>query len=537
MDARPSRDSNGFGSVAWVARHRVLLSGLAVLFAGFLVEGLAILKLSSGHFTYTLDDPYIHLALASRIHDGHYGINAGEPSAPSSSVLWPFLLAPFARARFFPLLPLLIGFLSAAGTVVLFQKILDRTLAETPGGGRSAVAAFALALLVLGTSVIALPFTGMEHSLQVLLAVAILWGMIRELETGRVPGWLPAVIVAAPLVRYENLAVSIAGLLYIFSRGHRRAAIATSIATLVPLAAFSAFLLRLGVGPLPTSVVMKSLLLDAGGRLGGPIGNFHATLGDDRGIVIAIGMVWLLSVALLSSKSRGEKALAGSIGLAVALHTLAGRYGAYNRWEIYVFTLVVLSILYLGRRGVARWAAGQPAPVVGAVAVLWWCVLCGRYLVGLGTVPLAANNIYEQQYQMHRFVVDYYRRPVAANDIGLVSYGNDEYVLDLMGQGTPATRTLRKEPDHPEWMEEAARASGASLAMIYDEWFQKVPASWRRLGELRLGRRRITPAWDRVSFYALGDSEYARDAELLAAFRKSLPAGVEFALAPGPPGP
>ena len=39
------------------------------------------------HFTcgviYSLDDPYIHLALARQILHGHYGINPGEFAAPS----------------------------------------------------------------------------------------------------------------------------------------------------------------------------------------------------------------------------------------------------------------------------------------------------------------------------------------------------------------------------------------------------------------------------------------------------------------------
>lgn len=55
-----------------------------------------ILNLSNGYFTYTLDDPYIHLALAKNIFSGNYGINLTEPSAPSSSIIWPFILALFS---------------------------------------------------------------------------------------------------------------------------------------------------------------------------------------------------------------------------------------------------------------------------------------------------------------------------------------------------------------------------------------------------------------------------------------------------------
>jgi hypothetical protein len=38
--------------------------------------------MTRGHFSYSLDDPYIHLALAQQIIRGHYGLNPGEVSAP-----------------------------------------------------------------------------------------------------------------------------------------------------------------------------------------------------------------------------------------------------------------------------------------------------------------------------------------------------------------------------------------------------------------------------------------------------------------------
>jgi hypothetical protein len=52
-----------------------------------------VLRAIGGAFGFSLDDPYIHLALASHILDGHYGINPNEAAAPSSSILFPFLVA------------------------------------------------------------------------------------------------------------------------------------------------------------------------------------------------------------------------------------------------------------------------------------------------------------------------------------------------------------------------------------------------------------------------------------------------------------
>lgn len=49
------------------------------------------LILSQWRLVYTLDDPYIHLAVANVITQGGYGVNLSEYSAPSSSILYALL--------------------------------------------------------------------------------------------------------------------------------------------------------------------------------------------------------------------------------------------------------------------------------------------------------------------------------------------------------------------------------------------------------------------------------------------------------------
>lgn len=68
---------------------------------------IACVSLSAqGGFVYTLDDPYIHLALAKQIHALRYGINPMEGSALPFSNLWPLLLAivPQPLMEFAPLI-------------------------------------------------------------------------------------------------------------------------------------------------------------------------------------------------------------------------------------------------------------------------------------------------------------------------------------------------------------------------------------------------------------------------------------------------
>ena len=62
---------------------------LVLATAGVILLGLflSILKLNDGAFIYTMDDPYIALALSDQIRHGNYGIDAGLHCAPASSIL------------------------------------------------------------------------------------------------------------------------------------------------------------------------------------------------------------------------------------------------------------------------------------------------------------------------------------------------------------------------------------------------------------------------------------------------------------------
>ena len=54
---------------------------MIVYFSGCVILLATILWMTRGHFSYSLDDAYIHLALAQQIVHGHYGINASESSS------------------------------------------------------------------------------------------------------------------------------------------------------------------------------------------------------------------------------------------------------------------------------------------------------------------------------------------------------------------------------------------------------------------------------------------------------------------------
>jgi len=129
---------------------------LLVLFPMALILPL-IINYTGGIFTYSLDDPYIHLALAKNIWMGNYGINLNEPSAPSSSILWPFLLAPFSFfSGFFEFVPLIIN-VCCLGLLVF---AMDKAFSDLKLLSRLTL----IAVILIALNAYGLVFTGMEFS-------------------------------------------------------------------------------------------------------------------------------------------------------------------------------------------------------------------------------------------------------------------------------------------------------------------------------------------------------------------------------------
>ena len=79
-------------------------------------------------------------------------------------------------------------------------------------------------------------------------------------------------------------------------------------------------------------------------------------------------------------------------------------------------------------------------------------------------------------------------------------------------------------------MDGLARKYNVKLAMIYRDWFKEIPNGWMPIGDLHLGRPRITSDRDMVTFYALDAEALTRARALAVEYQKTLPTGVRFVL-------
>ena len=509
-------------SAAQIDRIAIFLAlpAVAMIFLGLI---LSVIKINQGTFIYTTDDAYIHLALSDQIRHGNYGINAGQHAAPDSSILYPLLLVPASGSPIHPYFPLVLNCLAALLTVVIMERFLThlRLTHDTFGALAQATA---LLLVAIGLNLIGVAFTGLEHSVHIAATAACVYGLALFLDRGKMPVWLPVVVVLAPLIRYEGLSLSIGVILIIALRGYWRTAAGAFALIVIFLASFSLFLKSMGLAPLPSSILVKSDIAANGvsgdhlGLVASFIHNAYKMTEDPIGLILLLIGVAAAARCLqeLPAKpwrwtSQGLMSLA--LVCLIGGHALAGHFGWVNRYEDYAVLGALLAGIYLLQETIRKaLAARKSRLLVVCASFVALLIFSTRYVVNTLRVPLGANNIYEQQFQMHRFVNGYWKAPVAVNDLGLVSYHNPNFVLDLGGLASERARILQANHANADAYQALVSNSGVHLAIIYDSWFPgQVPSAWKKVASMDLSRERITAADDEVQFYAT-DTHFRRHA-------------------------
>ncbi len=491
---------------------------LFVWFLGSLALLWASLGLTGGQLIYCLDDPYIHLAVAQGIWDGTYGVNPGEASSPSSSALWPLLLLPFVATGTGEFGPLAINLVCGAATACCLGAGLRRAFPRFEGWGLRVL--LVVALLLVGNAW-ALAFMGMEHSLQLLLAVGVVHGLLRCASGAPVTRTLGWATVLGPWVRYENLAVSAAAWVFLAWMGERRRALRWASLCAVGLGLFSLFLVLQGLDALPSSVRMKSGLSGEDWGFWGSIQQ-HVTfaLNSGRGTVLAGFSLVLLVFAAARPTLDPVGKLALCLSGAGALHLLFGVYGWFHRYEAYIFGSLGFAVVALAPSVIPALSERARAQLALVATMV---VLAFPYLRSLPQTPAAAHNVFEQQYQLHRFVTEFWKQPVAVNDLGYVAFDNGNYVLDLAGLASSEVQQRRLTEAAPEWIADLTQRHAIDLAVVYPAWFPKRPASWVRVADMTLSGPRVSVAHTKVSFFATNAAAVPSVQRALEAFVPTLP--------------
>lgn len=481
-----------------------------------LAEGIAVLTLNDGHFSYSLDDAYIHLALSQRIYQGHYGINISEASAPSSSILWPLLLAPFSQASWFIFTPLIINILCGLFILLFCWRFFFQLFGASPRPWL----ALALTILIIPTfNMMGLIFSGMEHLLQTLLVLLTVIGLIKgQSRLSEGCGFYIGAVLG-PLVRYENLTITFIAILWLVMKKRYRRAVLTTLAVILPIIGFSLFLHSQQLGWLPASIIAKSVQT-FGGNNSLAI-NTMTNIEQRQAIALLLGLAFMLIPAI---SRPADRTLALFAFLTVCGHMIFGQFGWADRYEIYIIAFISLLLTFSYKTFLQTQKLWLP--------VLTWLILIAPYLQNWLFTPLGCNNIYEQQHQMARFAQEYVQAPVAVNDLGCVAFNNKHHVLDLWGLASPEVLKLKRQRPAFLWMDSLAHRHKVQAVMIYDAYYPVLPAQWTCVGKLFLGRRKITTDQHVVSFYTLEPATAVAMQKKLVLFSQTLPAGVRLETRP-----
>jgi hypothetical protein len=550
--AAPARRAPALVQRAALARW-LLATSIGVTWLALAVSVALALWVNDGQFVYTLDDPYIHLAMARNLVQwGSYGVEPGIYSSASSSPAWTLLLAALTAVlppAVVALMPLLLNAVAGTGLLVVLVRAVARGWPAATTRWQAVCAVVVAAVLPFVLYLPGLAFIGMEHTPHLLLALAFVLVMAEGGDSRR---RFPVLLVLAallPLVRLEGLLlVGLAAGWLLIQRQWRRALLLGG-AALAPVVLLAVVNIVHGEYGLPNSVLAKATIMPETGEAGfrylaraarAYLQRWSAGLGYDGGL-LALAIVTLATAAV----QVGQGVLHRRVGLVVGLflgtllaHAALASMGWFERYQAYLIALGVLALLLLAGPSLLR-----PRPLTRQGAALLLAVglalplLFHRQFYDQALAWKGSNNIYHQQYQMGLFLsAAYPAEVVAANDIGAISYLRAGPLLDLYGLASIDVLRLRRAGRYDgATLDQLARARGIRVAIIYDSFFPvgaqgsvgSRPAHWRRVATWELGGIKVTPSNRVVSFYAIGDAaavEHVRQA--LRAFEPRLPPGV-----------
>lgn len=504
-----------------------------------------ITRMTDGVFLYALDDAYIHMSMAdSWARAGVWGVTPYAFTSATSSPLWTFLLGvSFWLAGSASWLPLLLNTVFALVILLLVYALLHQQ-------GLPPWAIFITALLLIFiTPLPTMIAIGMEHTLQILLAIALVGLGAHLLTVEPFPGWQSnlfrgfiVLVLLQGVIRYENLFLVAAICLLFLLRGRWRLAFSLGGLAFLPIIAYGLFSVSQGSFFLPSSVLIKTHLAESTVAISSlnPLKPFIVMSNVKIIPALLLPLLVLLVLHRLNPRTQGwdySKAFALITLIGLLLHIQLAQLGWLFRYEAYLIALAIIGQALLLTHWL-RYLPHQRLRSWGLLVALMFVIAGGFYAQrandALQAIQPATRDIYWQHYQMGQFLAAHYpESTVAANDIGMMNYLTDIRNIDLVGLATTEAAAARLENRFDRaFVEEITQATNTEIALLYDDWFpDQIPLDWQKVGEWRVSTAFIAGGTV-ISFYAVDPAQVQPLRQNLQAYASSLPPGVEFSLLP-----
>ena len=487
---------------------------------------------------YAIEDPYIHMAMAKNMAlYGVLGVNPDGFTASTSSILWTLTLS-----LYYKILgisgdaPFWLNLVFACLAIWMAWRILRRAAGDRPwllaGGLVGFVFFVPLAPVILG---------GMETGMHIFVALLFLESAVDVLVSQGPVGWGRAVglaLLAAlfSLVRYENLAMIgfVCALLFLSRRFALSGAVLVS--ALVPVLLFGAYSVSQGWQFLPNSLIIRS----AGGILSDPLASLPSRLAnlwnEPHLFVLMVGALSGLLLDLRQPLPGGRGRWIGVVFVLVLMtHVVVDHFGYFYRYEAYLMAMGILALAALWGPRIGRLQRSvegeMRALLAGLVIFLSLMPLYSRGMEAIRATPYGMANIYDQHYQIARFLKQYYAgSAIGLHDIGLAGLISDVYVVDLVGLANRET-ALGFKHSHAAWtqaMEDELRRHNVRVVVAYPGWVGPfLPAGWSPVGSWTVDQR-WTVGNAKMSFYAQDEATAQALRAHLAEYAPQLPSTVEW---------
>jgi hypothetical protein len=511
---------------------------LALMIYWLLIFALlsASLMKTNGHFGYPLDDTYIHMAIGKHLtNDGFWGVSTNGFSSSTSSPLWTFLIAitykTFGINDWTPfILCLLMGSLMIVYIYYLLQKI-SNPIRQTAY----------LVFIILFTPLPVLTLIGMEHVLQSLITISLIYLAAAFLTGGGSNSrGLPLLMLLAGLAtitRYEGIFLVFPIVVLFLIKRRFLAAFLIGAAGLLTITVYGIFSMIHGWYFFPNSVLLKGNMPNF--RVDGVV-SFLLHLPANL-VAAPHGLVLLIACLVIYLAGGKQKVIGEKKGCLMAIfvpmtlfHMQFAAIGWFYRYEAYIVlagSVILVDMLdaFITEHPV-KFEIGEIFNYVAVftLLILFVTPLALRAGQAFRDYPMTVKNIYEQQYQMGLFLGKYYSgKSVAVNDIGAIDYLADVKTLDLSGLASmEVARAKMNGSFDKETIKELALMHNVEVLVIYTSWFEgKIPPDWREIGRWTITGN-VVCADAVVTFYAPG-ARWEKDVTThLEEFSGSLPSSV-----------
>jgi hypothetical protein len=510
-----------------------LIISLFAFFAAIFILTFFSLSQTGGHFFYTLDDPYIHAAIAKNlVANGTWGVTQFEFTSCSSSPLWGLIIS-FSYLVFgiSDIIPFILNIIFASLTVIIIFKFVIKFT-----NNNILVTAVLLSVLFFGPFV-SVVFTGLEHSFYSMIIILIAIYLYRIIDGQKDKKSVTIFFILLAMLtstRYEGMFIAVPLFLIFLYRKYYVLALLIIPVAFLPILIMGMVSVSNGWYFLPNSVLLKSSISLTDFR------SFIITIFTPRFLKLLweynrlfILIVISYTIFFIFRRDREKMALKSLIFLFVFitfLHIQFAKTGSLLRYEMY---LIVLGI-FINTILILKYF-NDKKPNFKTRTIIFLSLLVIPFLIStykaVNEVPTATKNIYQMQYQMSRFIGKYYEgHTIALNDVGAVNYYCNIHCVDLWGLANKEVAEFRRKKTYnPEKIYKINNEKNSEIAIVFDYWFDiygGLPVQWKKAGEWEIPDN-VTCGSDKIAFYATDSVNFIKLSNNLKIFSKELPIQVQ----------